>query len=115
MNDISYKDWHSMSDTSLAQFIGNFVKHNRLQQNKTQDIVANQSNISRSTLSLLEKGGNINMYSFLAVLRVLDLLYILDIFKIENQISPIQMANLEQKKKKRAGRILKINSINSNW
>ena len=77
MNDKQYIDWVSMSDAALAQTIGAFVKHNRLTQNKTQEEVANAANISRSTLSLLEKGDAITVPTLLQVLRVLDLLFII--------------------------------------
>ncbi len=104
MIDKSYINWLSMSDFALAQNLGAFVKHHRLQQNKTQEAVAQEANISRSTLSLMEKGETVTMASFLAVLRVLNLLYVMDAFKVENQISPLELAKLEQKKKKRASK-----------
>lgn len=45
-----------MSDKAIAEYIGTFVKHQRLEQNKTQDELASAAGISRSTLSLLERG-----------------------------------------------------------
>jgi len=56
MTDFSYKDWESMSDKALAEHIGTFIKHHRMEQNKTQDVLAKAAGISRSTLSLLERG-----------------------------------------------------------
>lgn len=91
-----------MSDYALAQTIGAFVKHHRLVQNKTQKEAAIAANISRSTLSLLEKGEAVTIPTLLQVLRVLDLLYIMDIFKIQEQISPIELAKLDQQKRQRA-------------
>jgi hypothetical protein len=35
MTDISYKNWDSMSDKALAEHIGAFIKHHRMEQNKT--------------------------------------------------------------------------------
>lgn len=102
MNDKQYINWIAMSDYALAQTIGAFVKHNRLVQNKTQVEVAVAANISRSTLSLLEKGEAVTIPTLLQVLRVLDLLYIMDIFKIQEQISPIELAKLDQQKRQRA-------------
>lgn len=55
MNDKPYINWIAMSDVALAQTIGTFIKHHRLVQNRTQEEIANAANISRSTLSLLEK------------------------------------------------------------
>jgi transcriptional regulator with XRE-family HTH domain len=91
-----------MSDTALAQNIGAFVKHHRLSQNKTQEVVAGAANISRSTLSLLEKGETITVPTLIQVLRVLDLLYIIEVFKIKEQISPIVLAKIDQQKRQRA-------------
>ena len=115
MNDKSYVNWIAMSDTALAQTIGAFVKHHRLLQNKTQEEIANAANISRSTLSLLEKGENITVPTLLQVLRVLDLLYVMDIFKIQEQISPIELAKLDQNKRQRARNNENNNTKQSDW
>ena len=45
-----------MSDQALVAQIGAFIKHQRMEQNKTQDVLASAAGISRSTLSLLERG-----------------------------------------------------------
>ncbi|UOK42514.1 MULTISPECIES: helix-turn-helix domain-containing protein [Flavobacterium] len=115
MNDKQYIDWVAMSDSVLAQTIGVFVKHHRLTQNKTQEEVANAANISRSTLSLLEKGETITVPTLLQVLRVLDLLYVMDVFKIQEQISPIELAKQEQHKRQRARNNDNDNSKESDW
>lgn len=65
MNDKPYMNWIAMSDVALAQTIGTFIKHHRLVQNRTQEEIANAANISRSTLSLLEKGEAITVPSLL--------------------------------------------------
>jgi len=36
------------------------------------------------------------------VLRVLDLLHVMDVFRIENEISPIEYAKLQKNKRQRA-------------
>ncbi len=59
MSDYPYIDWPSMTDKSLTETIGRFAKHHRLNQNKTQSDVAKAAGISRSTLSLLERGEKI--------------------------------------------------------
>ena len=116
MNDISVKNWLSMSDQALAQSIGAFVKHHRLVQNKTQEDVARAANISRSTLSLLEKGEPVSITILIQLLRVLNLLYIMDVFKVEQVISPIELAKLEKQKRQRARNKEKDNTQpESNW
>ncbi|MEQ6118338.1 helix-turn-helix transcriptional regulator [Reichenbachiella sp. MALMAid0571] len=102
MNDNSYTDWNSMSDKALIRMIGTFIQHHRLNQNKSQSDIAKAADISRSTLSLLERGEKVTLNSLIQVLRVLDLLHIMDAFKIDNQISPIEYAKLQKNKRSRA-------------
>ena len=101
-NDKSYIEWRTMSDKSLMETIGSFIQSHRLNQNKSQDQVATASGISRSTLSLLERGKKVKLDTLMQVLRVLDLLYIMDVFKIQDQISPIEYAKLKKKQRKQA-------------
>ncbi len=102
MTEISYKEWSSMSDSVLAEQIGNFVKHHRLEQNKTQDMLAHAAGISRSTLSLLERGESVTLATLIQVLRVLDQLQVMDVFEVQQSISPLAMAKMEQEQRKRA-------------
>ncbi len=113
MNETSYINWVSMSDEALNETIGIFVKHHRLNQNKTQDEVSTAAGISRSTLSLLERGQTVSLSTVIQVLRVLDLLYIMDVFRVKNEISPIEYAKLQKKKKKRVRN--KIENETSNY
>lgn len=114
MNDNSYKDWLSMSDKALTETIGKFIKHHRLNQNKSQEETAEAAGMSRSTLSLLERGENVSLSSLIQVLRVLDLLYIMDNFKVSTQISPIEYAKLQKNKRKRARNKNEENDTNEN-
>lgn len=102
MNDNSYIEWASMSDKALTKTIGAFIKHNRLIQNKTQDEASKAAGISRSTLSLLERGETVTLSTVIQVLRVLDLLYIMKVFEVKDQISPIEYAKLQKNKRRRA-------------
>lgn len=102
MNELSYINWHSMSDKALVEIIGEFVKHHRLNQNKSQGDVATAAGISRSTLSLLERGEKISLGSLIKVLRILDLLHIMDVFKVNNEVSPVEYAKLQKNKRQRA-------------
>ncbi len=102
MNDNSYINWTSMSDRALIETIGAFIQHHRLNQNKSQSDVSKAADISRSTLSLLERGEKVSLNSLMQVLRVLDLLHIMDVFKVINEISPIEYAKLQKNKRQRA-------------
>lgn len=102
MTDISYKNWDSMSDKALAEHIGAFIKHHRMEQNKTQDVLANAAGISRSTLSLLERGETVTLATLVQVLRVLDQLHVMEVFMVQQTISPLALAKMEKDKRKRA-------------
>lgn len=102
MTDNSYISWRSMSDEAFGRLIGSFIKQERLRQNKTQEELSLAAGISRSTLSLLERGEKIMLSTLIQVMRVLDLLHLLDIFKIETVISPLTLAKEQQQQRYRA-------------
>jgi len=102
MNDISDINWRAMSDDYIALQIGEFVKQHRMEQNKTQTMLAKDVGISRSTLSLLERGGIVTVATLIQVLRVLDQLQVFDGFTIVRQQSPLLLAMAEKKKRQRA-------------
>lgn len=104
-----------MSDKALAGNIGNFVKHHRMEQNKTQENLATAAGISRSTLSLLERGKSVTVPTLIQVLRVLDQLQVMDAFHIEKQISPIMLAKIEQDKRQRAREKKQSDQPDNDW
>jgi transcriptional regulator with XRE-family HTH domain len=105
MTEISDKSWVAASDAALLKNLGSFIKQKRLQQNKTQDQLAREAGISRSTLSLCEKGENTSLLVFVQILRALKLLHLLQEFQTRQQLSPIQLAKIEQSGRIRARRI----------
>ena len=94
--------WNAMSDNVIVETIGRFIKHHRLGQNKTQSQLAEEAGINRSTLSEFEKGMRSNIITLIQLLRALNLLDVLQQFQVQQQPSPIQLAELEQAKRKRA-------------
>jgi transcriptional regulator with XRE-family HTH domain len=102
MTDKSFKEWTSMSDKALADYIGSFVRHHRMGQNKTQDELASAAGISRSTLSLLERGETVTVTTLIQVLRVLDQLNVLSVFEVRETLSPLALAKLQKEKRQRA-------------
>ena len=115
MTDKAFKLWHAMSDQALAAQIGTFVKHHRLEQNKTQDVLSHEAGISRSTLSLLERGETVTLATLIQVLRVLNQLQVMEAFEVQPRISPLAMAKAEQKKRKRARNTQAPKPENSDW
>ncbi|MCP4551110.1 MAG: helix-turn-helix transcriptional regulator, partial [Bacteroidetes bacterium] len=92
-----------------------FIKHHRITQNKTQQEIADNAGINRTTLSSLENGGIVTISTLIQVLRVLDLLYIMEVFEVKEQISPIELAKLEQRKRQRASNKKGNNQPKSDW
>ena len=90
-----------MSDPAILGVLGNFIQQTRLQQNKTQQQVA-AAGIHRSTIVHIEKGGGGTLLSFIQVLRALEQLQVLQNFEVRQQFSPLQLAKIDQKKRKRA-------------
>ncbi len=95
-------DWVSMTDNAIINAIGAYIKHQRLEQNKTQAQVAKEAGINRWTLGQIENGESITLTTLIQILRVLDLFHLLEIFTIKEKISPLEYAKLKEKKKKRA-------------
>jgi transcriptional regulator with XRE-family HTH domain len=102
MTDNSYNNWVSMSDKVIAANIGAFVKHHRLEQNKSQEALAQAAGISRSTLSLLERGETVTLATLIQVLRVLDQMHIMEAFVVPKTISPLALAKIEKDQRQRA-------------
>lgn len=102
MTDSSFTNWVSMSDKALSKQIGAFVRHHRMAQNKTQDELASAAGISRSTLSLMERGETTTVTTLIQVLRMLDQLQVLSVFEVRETISPLALAKLQKQKRQRA-------------
>lgn len=115
MTDISYNSWYSMSDKALSEVIGRFIKHHRLQKNLNQETVAQSANISRSTLSLLERGETVTVSTLLQILRTLELLHVMDVFEVKPQISPMHLAKMERERRKHASGKTHKGQQKSDW
>ncbi len=110
------KNWSPLSDQTIISSIGAFIKHHRLLQNQTQTKVAEVAGVNRWTMGKIEKGEAISLLSLIQILRALDRLELLDVFKVKAQISPLRLAKLEQEKRQRASSKTNNNSQSkSEW
>ena len=96
--------WSESSDCALLAMIGQFIQETRLQQNKNQQQVADAAGINRSTLSQIENGHGGTLITLIQILRVLDQLSFLKVFKVEEKASPLYLAKMEMKKRKRSSK-----------
>ena len=101
MSSISYINWGAMSDKAIMEKLGIALKKHRMEKGMTQSEVADEAGISRSTLSLLERGETVTISTLVRILRVLDQLQILSSFIPEEPFSPMQIALQERKERYR--------------
>lgn len=99
MSNIS--DISSFSDREILATVGLFVQQTRIKRNLNQQELADKAAVSRSTVSLLERGENISLINLLKILRILDALYVLKAFEVRDEISPLRLAKGEKKLRKR--------------
>jgi len=115
MAENSYGNWAERSDNALEANIGLYIRHIRHQQNKTQAELAREANISRSTLSLLERGEAGTITTLIKILRVLNQLHIFQAFEVQKRISPLALAEAEQKLKQRVIKKIKTKDNHPTW
>jgi DNA-binding XRE family transcriptional regulator len=94
-------DWAQMSDVAIVKQIGSYIKHVRMQQNKTQAQLAKMAGLNRWTISQIENEESITLMSLIQILRALDSLYVLNAFEVSDEISPLEYAKLKKKQKVR--------------
>lgn len=113
--DTNDKIAKNMNDIGILKNIGLFIKHIRLEQNKSQTKLAEEAGISRSTLSEFEKGNRSNTITLIQLLRALDKLSVLEHFEIRQKLAPIKLAKMERSQRKRASKQKIIKKKKSDW
>ncbi len=96
-------NWYSMSDTAIVSQLGTFLRQIRLQQNLTQEQVAEKAGLSRSAISDMENGRTVaSLLTTVQVLRALQQLSLFDNWQVSSQVSPLQVAKLTGRERLRA-------------
>jgi transcriptional regulator with XRE-family HTH domain len=95
-------DWYGMSDKAIIRDIGKRLKQIRLNKNITQQKLSKKSGVHRTTISKIETGQQISLLTLIQVLRGLGELQRLENIIPEEIVSPMQLARLQGKKRKRA-------------
>jgi len=94
-----------MDTTSIQAMlleIGQRIQRERLNQNLSQSEISRKAGVSRKTITNLETGEGCSLVTLLAVLQGLNRLDHLDAFLPDPGISPIELAKLHGKVRKRA-------------
>ena len=111
-------NWISMTDDAILKHIGLFIKETRISKRKTQVALAEDTGLSSYTISQIEKGKSVTLQVLLQILRALNALYVLDNFKTEEKVSPLEAVKLKSKKKQRVRNASKTNKTTkrkSDW
>lgn len=91
-----------MTDDAIIKAIGEYIRFVRLDRNLTQEQLANRAGVHRTTIRDLELGKRSTLLTLIQVLRSLDQLQTLKNFKVSKELSPLELAKLEIKERKRA-------------
>lgn len=83
------QDWNQLTDYEIIAEIGVRLKAFRISKNLTQQLLADQSGLNRSTIRDLESGKPLNLLSLIQVFRTLDLLSKMDGFLPGPENSPV--------------------------
>ena len=110
-------DWYSMSDPAIVSDLCQTLKQLRLQQNLTQEQLAEKAGLSRSAISKIELGKvSVSLITVIQVLRALQQFHLLDSWKVASAISPIAVAKLTAKGRLRAsGKGIRKSKEESEW
>lgn len=85
----------------IAEELAERLKQARLNRNLTQSEIAALAGVARKTVINAEKG-KVQLELFVALMQALDLTEKLDLFLPKQQVSPLQLAKLQGKKRQRA-------------
>ena len=110
------KELENSGNKEIQKEIGQRLRRERLNQNITQEQLAQLANISRRTLVAAEKGEGTTLETLIRILRSLNKLNHLNQFIPPPPISPIQMAKLKGKvRQKASGKLHYPTHENNEW
>ncbi|HGK7311144.1 TPA: helix-turn-helix transcriptional regulator [Aeromonas hydrophila subsp. hydrophila] len=90
-----------MSPSAIAAELGQRLKQARLNQNVTQEELAEHVGITRKMVKNAERG-QVTLEMFVTIMDGLNLTANLDLFLPEQLVSPIQLAKMQGKRRRRA-------------
>ncbi|NOX09114.1 MAG: helix-turn-helix transcriptional regulator [Gammaproteobacteria bacterium] len=94
-------NFYSMTNKAIAEALGQRIEQLRLEQNRTQQQIADEVGLSRVSYRKLVTG-QAKFENIIAVLRVLGKLDLVEQFIPEVTFSPMEQLKLQGKKRRRA-------------
>ena len=93
---------NDLSDDAVLKEVGQRIAQYRLNQNKTQALLALEAGVSNRTMVRVEHGHSVQASSIIRILRALQLVENLDSLVPELAVSPIQQLKMRGKQRQRA-------------
>ena len=91
---------YGKTDVEILQELGKMLKTRRINNNYTQQELADAIGISKDQLSKIERSGRTSLATFVAISRKFDLLQqLIDVYETP-ELTPMQKYEIEQKIKK---------------
>ncbi len=91
-----------LSDTAILAEMGERIRRERLNQNRTQSELAASASVGLNVVKRLESGSGCTLASLIRILRSLGRLDQIDSFLPEPGVSPLELARLEGRRRKQA-------------
>ena len=107
MREYTPLELKGMTDNAILIAIGEYIRAVRLDRNWTQAELGERAGVHRTTVRDVEAGNRSGLPILIQLLRSLDQLHLLRHFKVSNELSPLELARLESKRRKRASRTSK--------
>jgi transcriptional regulator with XRE-family HTH domain len=95
-------NFEAMSEKAVLEELGRRIQTQRLNENLAQAEVASKAGVSRRALQNLESGRGCTLSLLIRVLRAMGKLGQLEAFLPEPGLSPIQLAKLKGRERRRA-------------
>jgi len=95
-------DIADLSDKAAIALIGERIQRERLNQNLSQQALAERAGIGVRTVRSLETGERITVETLIRALRALGRLGALEAFLPDPGLSPLQLAKLQGRERRRA-------------
>jgi len=92
------------SDETVLRELGTRLSRTRLERNLSQEQLANEAGVAKSTVERIEAGREVKLTSFVRILRALGQLEDLDRLIPEPLPSPIERIRMQGRRRQRATR-----------
>lgn len=104
-----------LSDTAILEELGKRLLRHRLNQNLTQQELADEAGIGINTVYRLEQGQSTQLSNLIRILRALRLVSNFDALVPESPPSPVELAKLKKEERKRASHRKEEGGPSTSW